>query len=113
MESKDGSARRIVIVVFPGVQSLDLTGPVEVFATANRYLGARSSFREDAGYDVRLVAPEPGPVTTSSGLTLCVDRRLADVRGKVDTLIVAGGNGTDDLVHDAASIAAVRRRSPR
>ena len=31
--------RRIVVVVYPGIQSLDVAGPVEVFSTANREAG--------------------------------------------------------------------------
>ena len=30
---------RVVLVVFPGVQTLDLTGPAEVFAAAGRVRG--------------------------------------------------------------------------
>ncbi|MFJ3712821.1 MULTISPECIES: hypothetical protein [unclassified Streptomyces] len=41
----------VVVVAFDGVQLLDVTGPAEVFTTANTY-GAR--------YDVRVVRP-PAP----------------------------------------------------
>lgn len=44
---------RVVIAVFPDVDLLDVTGPAEVFALANRESGGR------AGYEVRLAGPGP------------------------------------------------------
>ncbi|MGW6710634.1 AraC family transcriptional regulator, partial [Streptomyces sp. NPDC054956] len=37
------SSRRIVIVVFPDVDLLDVTGPAEVFALAHRETGGRAA----------------------------------------------------------------------
>ena len=37
MTARSPSVRPIVVVVFDGVQSLDLTGPLEVFAGAETY----------------------------------------------------------------------------
>jgi hypothetical protein len=42
---------------------LEVTGPCEVFHDANRVLGR-------GGYEVDLVAAEPGPFETSSGVHL-------------------------------------------
>lgn len=33
--------RTLAVVVFPGVQSLDVTGPLDVFAEANSFLPPR------------------------------------------------------------------------
>jgi len=93
--------RRIVSVAFPDVQSLDVAGPAEVFAAAS----------DD--YRVEVVAPVPGVVRASSGLALWADRALADVRGPLDTLVVAGGEGTPGVLADADVLAAVRRLAPR
>jgi putative intracellular protease/amidase len=49
--------RRVVIVAFPDVQSLDVAGPVEVFAAAGEYR-------------IEVVAPTAGVVRASSGLAL-------------------------------------------
>ncbi|HVN50621.1 MAG TPA: DJ-1/PfpI family protein [Acidimicrobiales bacterium] len=106
--------RAVVIVLFDGVQSLDVTGPLEVFAGADRY---RRAVRPDSpGYTVRTAAPGFGPVRTSSGLTLVADSSVAEVSGPVDTLVVAGGDGVDAAVADdalVASIAGLARRSSR
>ncbi|MFI0714465.1 GlxA family transcriptional regulator [Streptomyces inhibens] len=75
---------RVVIAVFPDVDLLDVTGPAEVFALANRETGGR------AGYEVRLAAPEAGPVVTSAGVRLLADLAFAEVGAAVDTLLVPG-----------------------
>ena len=76
--------RRVVIAAFPGVQTLDVHGPAEVLRAATQL--------HRPGYDVEIVAPEPGPLRTSS-VTLVPDRTLIACRGPIDTLIVAGGTG--------------------
>ncbi|MEV0536244.1 DJ-1/PfpI family protein [Kitasatospora sp. NPDC050463] len=75
---------RVVIAVFPDVDLLDVTGPAEVFALANRESDGR------AGYEVRLAGPEPGPVVTSAGVRLVADLSFAEVGAAVDTLLVPG-----------------------
>lgn len=83
-------SRRIVIAVFPDVDLLDVTGPAEVFALANRETGGR------AGYDVQLAGPTGGAVTTSAGVRLLADLSFAEVGeggglgGVIDTLLVPG-----------------------
>ncbi|MFD9071694.1 AraC family transcriptional regulator, partial [Streptomyces lasiicapitis] len=52
---------RVVIAVFPDVDLLDVTGPAEVFALANRQAAGR------ARYQVRLAGPGAGEVRTSAG----------------------------------------------
>ncbi|WP_354643795.1 GlxA family transcriptional regulator [Kitasatospora camelliae] len=78
------SSRRVVIAVFPDVDLLDVTGPAEVFALANRETGDR------AGYRVELAGPTAGPVTTSAGVRLLPDLTFAEVDGVLDTLLVPG-----------------------
>ncbi|KAA5836364.1 GlxA family transcriptional regulator [Saccharopolyspora hirsuta] len=80
---------RVVIAVFPDVDLLDVTGPAEVFALANREAGA--------GYQVRLAAPVAGEVRTSAGVRIVADAAFADVGAEVDTLLVPGAvDMTDD-----------------
>jgi transcriptional regulator GlxA family with amidase domain len=98
------AARRIVIVAFPDVQSLDVTGPAEVFATAAR-IG-------HADYAVQAVASGGEPTDTVAGLTL-LPRPLSAARGRIDTLIVAGGPGTDAAARDARLIDWIRGAAGR
>ncbi|MEU8435714.1 DJ-1/PfpI family protein [Streptomyces sp. NPDC029216] len=78
------TAHRVVIAVFPDVDLLDVTGPAEVFALANRETAGR------AGYEVRLAGPAAGAVRTSAGVRLLTDVAFADVGAEVDTLLVPG-----------------------
>ncbi|MFE2922199.1 GlxA family transcriptional regulator [Streptomyces goshikiensis] len=78
------TARRVVIAVFPDVDLLDVTGPAEVFALANRETGGT------AGYRVQLAGRAGGAVATSAGVRLVADLSFAEVGGVLDTLLVPG-----------------------
>ncbi|MBT2481779.1 GlxA family transcriptional regulator [Streptomyces sp. ISL-94] len=77
-------SHRVVIAVFPDVDLLDVTGPAEVFALANRETAGR------AGYQVRLAGPAAGAVRTSAGVRLLADVAFEEVGAQVDTLLVPG-----------------------
>ncbi|TXS44816.1 GlxA family transcriptional regulator [Streptomyces sp. t39] len=79
--------RTVLVVLFDGVQSLDVTGPLEVFTGAAKAAGAPSA------YTVRTAALGGEPVRTSSGLTVVPDLALADAP-RPHTLVVPGGEGT-------------------
>ncbi|MBX3023606.1 DJ-1/PfpI family protein [bacterium] len=91
MARRQARTRRVVILIFDGLQSLDATGPLEVFALANLECQERDAGAPPA-YRVEVVAPAAGPVTAHSGLRLLADRACRDVGPGVDTLIVAGGD---------------------
>jgi transcriptional regulator GlxA family with amidase domain len=111
--------RRVVILAFPDVQMLDVTGPSEVFALADRSHGP--------AYTLELVGVAPGPpgapnapgppgapIPASSGLRLLPDHTLAACReSPIDTLIVPGGVGTKAVQHDEAVIAWIRSAAAR
>ncbi|MFD7389190.1 GlxA family transcriptional regulator [Streptomyces sp. NPDC059852] len=92
----------VTLLVFPGVRLLDVTGPVEVFTSANDF---------GAHYHVRIVALEGTDVTTSAGTRISVDGRVDEVRGPCDVLVVPGGPQWETLVEDGALLDAVRRLS--
>jgi transcriptional regulator GlxA family with amidase domain len=104
------SPREIVIVGFPGVQSLDITGPLEVFAAA-RMFNAHAR-RPGRDYRIRIVSRDGAPLRSASGLTLVPDGSVADV-GHIDTLIVAGGFGYARACGDRALIDWLARVAPR
>jgi transcriptional regulator GlxA family with amidase domain len=103
---QDWAVRKIVIVAFPGVQTLDVTGPAEVFSTADR-------LRDGGEYAVEVVASAPGPLTAGSGLQLVPNRTLPGVRGPIDTLLVAGGTGVAEAEDDERLIRWLRAAAPR
>ena len=94
--------RRIAILLYPGVQSLDVTGPLEVFSAAREVLAARGG--GDAGYEVVTIARSPEPVRCSSGLRLVPDGPLPRGAKGIDTLIVPGGSGREQAVADETLI---------
>src|SRR5689334_1341959 len=70
--------------------------------------------RAHAGeYAVEVVTTTGEPVTASSGLTIVPHRALGEVRGALDTFIVAGGTGTPAAARDDALVGWVRRAAPR
>ena len=95
--------RRIVVVAFDGVQALDITGPSDVFSLAGR--GSRA-------YEIHVVAREP-TVTSSSGIRITPHTTIDQYRGRIDTLIVAGGASGRRTTADEELISWLRRVSHR
>jgi transcriptional regulator GlxA family with amidase domain len=99
MSYSDGS-RRIAILIYPGVQSLDVTGPLEVFTGAQRLIEADEG--RERGYEVSIVSRDGLPLRTSSGMTIAPHVSLRDAPSEIDTLIVAGGDGCVEASRDPA-----------
>ncbi|MGN9839281.1 GlxA family transcriptional regulator [Nonomuraea sp. H19] len=98
--------RRVLIVVFPGFQLLDMAGPADVFGTADLLGG---------GYRVEVVAVGAGAVPAGNGVVVTAGA-LGEVAGPVDTLLVAGGMSVPgqladrELVEGIARVAGTARR---
>jgi transcriptional regulator GlxA family with amidase domain len=117
-------SRSIEILAFPGVQLLDVSGPLQVFATANDLfatandLFATANDRPAAGlagagaapYALRVVAAGGGTVASSAGLGLATEP-LPSADRPVDTLVVAGGRGVSGAIADGLP-AWVAARTP-
>lgn len=91
--------RQVAIVVYPDVQSLDFAGPLEVFTGATRLI--ERTGRQERGYEVRLVGHGGEAIRTSSGLTVTPHGDLGTAAA-IDTLIVAGGRGSNEAATDVA-----------
>ncbi|WP_189919391.1 DJ-1/PfpI family protein [Kitasatospora xanthocidica] len=94
-------AHTVLVVLYEGVQSLDVTGPVEVFTGAGNASGRPGAYR--------VVTASPGgrPVRCTSGLRLLPDTGL-DAVGPVDTLLVPGGPGTRARLSDGPVLEWLR-----
>ncbi len=92
--------QRISFLVFDDVQTLDVAGPLEVFATANELDGP------PAIYTTRVLSPDGAPVRTSGGVRWIADGGWDEVE-QADTVVVPGGVGTRALERDAAARAAL------
>ncbi|MFE5811989.1 GlxA family transcriptional regulator [Streptomyces sp. NPDC056479] len=94
--------RTVLFVLFDAVQSLDVTGPLEVFAGAETH--------SPGTYRLRTASLDGAPVRTSSGLTLVPDQTLDD-RLAAHTLVVPGGQGT--RTPDPDLVEWLREHGPR
>jgi transcriptional regulator GlxA family with amidase domain len=76
-----------------------VAGPAEVFAAA--------------GHHVRTVSTDGAAVRSMSGVTLLPDGDLDSVAGPIDTLVVAGGEGTVGALGDQRLLAWLRDAASR
>jgi transcriptional regulator GlxA family with amidase domain len=104
-------AHQVVMLAYPDVQILDVTGPLEVFSRAARWMQDHG-VRRDLAYQVEVVAPRAGPFATSSGIRLVAERSYREV-ARADTLLVAGGRGLADVKREAPILAWLRRMAAR
>lgn len=98
--------RTIAIVAVPGVQLLDVSGPLDVFAEANVQAGREA-------YRLRLIASVRGDIRSSSGARLVADGVIGDASGEpIDTLLVAGSPNAAEVRPPPAVIDWLRRTAP-
>ncbi len=94
----------VAVIAFDAVQLLDVTGPVEVFTTANRY---------GAHYDVRVVSPTGADVVTSSGLVIGAMGPLSSLPARIGTLLVPGRRDWRAAVGDTDLVESLTRLTGR
>jgi len=92
--------RTIAILALPGVQLLDVSGPLDVFAQANVEAGRRH-------YDLQVVACEAGPIQSSSGARLLPDLVVGDAY-RCDTLLIAGAPQASRMLLSQGTLQWIR-----
>lgn len=97
----------IHVLAFPNVQVLDVTGPLQVFATANDLARQQGL---PLPYAVNVIAAQAEPVMTSAGLAL-VAAPLPAAETPCDTLVIAGGWGVYGAAEDPALVEWVRQKA--
>ncbi|PZF98650.1 GlxA family transcriptional regulator [Micromonospora endophytica] len=95
----------VLVVLFDGVQPLDVAGPVDVFSVADRFVGSAGR----PPYVVRTASVGGGAVRAAGGLRLVPDFDLAEVDG-ADLLLVPGGPGVENV--DDRLVSWLRDRAP-
>lgn len=99
------TSRKIGILAMPGVQLLDVAGPLDVFAEAN----GQAAW---AAYRILVVGTVAGPVVCSSGARMLPDLVVGDAGAAgFDTLLVAGAPGLPDAARDERLVGWVRDTS--
>lgn len=99
--------RLVVLLAFDGVEPLDISGPSTVFARAN--------LMRPGTYDLVHAAPATATVSTTSGLMLTGLKPVETLRGKIDTLLIAGGDeaGLRRTIFEDGMPDWIRSRAPR
>jgi transcriptional regulator GlxA family with amidase domain len=98
--------RRIIVVVVPPVDELDLVGPIQVFGAANRLVSK-------AVYEVEIVTNAKELKVQGEGglLSFAAQGRFQDVKGRVDSLLLVCGLETR-TARDPALFAWLRKVAP-
>ena len=92
-------ALHIGILVFPGVQQLDLTGPYEVFASL-------------PNATVHLIWKDRAPITSATGLVLGPTMTFGACPA-LDVICVPGGGGVNALLQDKEVLSFVRAQGAK
>jgi len=82
VSARPSACRTVVIVVYDGVEGLDVAGPAGVFDRAEAI--------RPGSYKVIIASLDGGRVTTSGTLCLGETRALADLPPGCDTVLAAG-----------------------
>ena len=90
---------QIGILLFPGVQQLDLTGPYEVFASL-------------PGAQVHLIWKDRAPIKSATGLVLDPTMTFAECP-VLDVLCVPGGGGVNALLRDRETMDFLRAQAAK
>ena len=102
-----------MFVAAPGVEILDLVGPLQVFARASE-MHSRANPGSPPIYSVEVVTiSSRRSVIANCGLRITADRTSREVRGKIDTLLVAGGDAIEQNKIDPEAVRWLRRISGR
>src|SRR5438876_8122369 len=95
-QSPSRATRRVVFVAAPGTEILDLVGPLQVFARASEIF-----VRQNPGappiYSVEVVTTSPHrSLVANCGLRIVAHKTFRQLRGNIDTVLVAGGSAIEN-----------------
>ena len=102
------TTRRVVVLVVPPIEELDLVGPVQVLSTAGRLVGGKTR-----PYEICVVTTSRDrAIAGESGLSLNAQAHYLDVDGDIDSLLLVSGVSTRNARDDELS-AWLRETVPR
>ncbi len=110
--TKSPVVRRICIVVYPGAEVLDITGPMEVFSFASLGL-QRAGLIENPVYVIDIVAEKAGPVKTLNGLEIIATHGFDEINDTVDTLIIPGTADVESVLKDSVLLTWINALADR
>jgi transcriptional regulator GlxA family with amidase domain len=98
---------RVALLAVPGVQMLDVAGPMDVFSEAATLLGNPDAYR------VQIVGLTLDPIVTHNGARILPDASIATPLEDFDTLLIAGSPGIRQYENHAEVVDWVARASRR
>ena len=110
------TTKRVAVFAYPDANSLDVVGPLQVFASATRYMRRFMAADDPApriAYRAEIIGPAAGPVAMSAGFDVVAAHGIGRLPRNLDTLLVAGGDGREVVEHDPAVLDWLRRAAPR
>ncbi len=98
----------IAVLALPGVQLLDVCGPLDVFAEANQQAGRHV-------YTLTVISTDrkAGPIRSSSGIRIVADYTMRDEMEPIDTLLIAGCPDLPERILDDALFEWLRTTAPK
>jgi len=103
--------RTVLVVLFDGVDALDVVSPVEVLTAANVHVARTTS--DKAPYSIRTASPGGTPVRSPSGLTLVPDTDLNTATAPHTLLVPGPYGGWGDLAPDPQVVNWLRQHAAR
>lgn len=105
------ATRTIACLIYPDVMSLDVTGPMQVFASANV---ERRRQGLPAHYELLLLGEQAGAVPTSAGFQLVADAQWSCIApDAVDTMLIPGGAGVQVQQQNGPLLDWLRGAEPK
>jgi len=102
-----------VFVSGPKVEILDLVGPLQVFARASD-MYTRANPGAPSIYSLEVVSISSSrSLIANCGVRITADGTFREVRGKIDTLLVAGGDAIEQNEINAEAVRWLKRISTR
>ncbi|MEZ2128005.1 MULTISPECIES: GlxA family transcriptional regulator [unclassified Sinorhizobium] len=95
----------VAMIVFPKVQALDVSGPMDVFEEANGFLPSMQHYR------VTMIGPSEQLFTASNGMLMAAHKAYDDVADGFDLVLVAGGPSLPDERPEPELLSCIRRLS--
>lgn len=95
----------VAMIVFPKVQALDVSGPMDVFEEANGFLPSQQHYR------VTMIGPSEQLFAASNGMPMAAHKAYDDIADGFDLVLVAGGPSLPDELPQPALLSCVRRLS--
>ena len=104
------ASRHVVLLVYDGFNLLDLSGPLQTFATANRLAASAPA---EPPYRLTVASLHGGTVACGAGLGVDTVALAAVDDQPVDTLLVSGGCRGDDFEHPVELEHWIAKNAPR